>query len=158
MDGICYRCLITSLKPISIGWLPVAFEAKVQCDCPYSYSFPIYRSWSVNGSRKYVFVNESSIRDYIKPSLRITSSENAVQIINHSDGDRVFSFENLPGGEIEINIDNENGIITEASGEYNLYDCFNMNFFRLVPGDNLIEIIGSCTVDMECRFMFNTAG
>ena len=158
MDGICYRCLITSLKPISIGWLPFAFQATVRCDCPYAYSFPIYRKWFISGNANKVFVNEGTIRDYLKPTLRITSSGSIFKIINHSDSDRVFSFENLPAGQLVISVDNENGIITESSDEYNLYDCFNMNFFRLVPGDNLLEITGTGTVELECRFLFNTAG
>ena len=35
MDGVAYHCLVTELKPISIGWLPVAFEATIRCDSPY---------------------------------------------------------------------------------------------------------------------------
>ena len=37
MNKIQFRCFITELTPLSFGWLPVAFEATVRCDCPYAY-------------------------------------------------------------------------------------------------------------------------
>ena len=158
LDGISFRCLITELHPISIGWLPVAFEATVRCDCPYAYSFPIEQTWEINDGQSIVFVNESTVRDYLYPYLQIITSDQSFKIINHSDNDRVMEFQNLPGGKITIDIDCARGIISGDNDGINLYECFNMNFFRLVPGDNVLEVIGSGEVSLSCRFMFNTAG
>lgn len=158
MDGIAYHCLITELKPISIGWLPVAFEATVRCDSPYAYSFPIYRKITVDGTARVIFANESTVRDYLKPALQMTVTGSDFSITNQSDGGRVFAFQGLPGGETHISVDNDRGILQDMDGEFNLYDCFNMNFLRFVPGDNVLEITGSGTVEISCRFMFNTSG
>lgn len=158
LDGVCYRCLITSLKPVSIGWLPYALEAKIQCDCPYAYSFPIHKEYSISGDKQVVFPNESSVNAYLKPTLHITTTARDFQIINRSDNNRSFSFSNLPTGEKSIVVDNERGILTDTHSEYNLYEFFNMNFFRLVQGDNVLDITGSGILSVDCRFLYNVAG
>lgn len=44
MEQLQFRCMVTELTPISHGWLPVAFQATIQCDCPYAYSYPFESS------------------------------------------------------------------------------------------------------------------
>lgn len=38
MEHIQFRCLVQELTPIHLSWVPMAFEAKIICDCPYGYS------------------------------------------------------------------------------------------------------------------------
>ena len=59
---------------------------------------------------------------------------------------------------IRVVIDNNNGIIQEQNFGYNLYDGFNLNFFRLVHGDNNIEVAGNGTLVISGRFLYNIAG
>lgn len=82
------------------------------------------------------------------------SGATSFSIINHDDNDREFKFDGLPAAGCEITIDNENGIITEKSGQ-NLYDMFNMNFFRLARGMNRLEITGNGSVTLSGRMMYN---
>lgn len=174
LERVQFRCLITSLTPLAHGWLPVAFEATVRCDCPYAYGFPFEKSYQIKGTTRILFRNESSMREYLKPVLTFKPATDTRQlsIINHNDNGREFRLENLPSGEdvnggyFYANIDNANGIIVSVSGDkdntiegqYNLYNGFNLNFFRLVHGDNVLEVTGDGVLTISGRFLYNVAG
>ncbi len=156
-----YRCLIRDLTPISISWLPVAFEASVICDCPYAYGHDFHEEYTITNSKNVMFRNGGTAREYIRPTLVFTPSGSGgsvtLQIVNHSDGDRVFKLENIPTSSV-VRIDCENGIITDTSVNHvNLYGGFNMNMFRLVPGDNDLTISGSGTLTMTGRALHNVS-
>lgn len=158
MESVQFRCLITQLTPISYGWLPVAFEASVVCDCPYAYGFPFEKSYTINGKTDILFRNESSVREFIKPTLTFIPSSGTTEltIINHDDGDRIFSIKDLPSS-ICIVVNCGNGIIQELNYGYNLYDGFNLNFFRLVHGDNNLEVTGNGILTISGRLLYNVA-
>ena len=154
-----YRCIITSLTPIMHGWLPYAFEANVRCDCPYAYGLPFLYNYTINGSTDILFRNDGTVREYLKPVLDITPGAGTTEfkIVNASDGNREFILSNIPASS-RIVVDNNSGIITELNYAYNLYDGFNMNFFRLVPGDNELTVTGNGTLAVTGRFLYNVAG
>lgn len=160
MENVQFKCLITQLTPLSHGWLPVAFEATILCDCPYAYGFPFEKSYTINGVTNILFRNESSVREFIKPTLTFIPSAGTSEliIINHDDGDRTFKIEDLPSSGICVVVDNINGIIQETNYGYNLYNGFNLNFFRLVHGDNNIEVVGNGVLTISGRFLYNVAG
>lgn len=155
-----FRCIITQLTPKSHGWLPVAFEATVMCDCPYAYSHPFSEQYTISGTKDIIVRNNSSTREYIKPELDFIpdSGVSSLEIINHSDGDRSFRLDNLPVSDLSIHIDNANGIIVENTYGYNLYDGFNLNFFRLVCGDNNLTVSGNGILTISGMFLHNVAG
>lgn len=159
MERIQFKCLITELTPISIGWLPIAFEATVVCDCQYAYGHQFDKQYKISGTTNILFRNESSVRELIKPTLTFVPSAGttSLRIVNHNDYDREFVMENLPSS-VNIVIDNNNGIIQETNYGYNLYDNFNLNFFRLVHGDNNIEVTGDGVLTISGRFLYNIAG
>ena len=47
MEHIQFRCLVQELTPIHLSWVPMAFEAKIICDCPYGYSWDLRRLMSI---------------------------------------------------------------------------------------------------------------
>lgn len=159
MEQFQFRCLVTELTPISHGWLPVAFEASIQCDCPYAYSYPFEKQYTISGETFVLFRNDSSVREYIKPTISFTagSSTNSLSIINVNDNDREFSLTGISSGS-QITIDNNNGIIQDLTNKSNLYGGFNLNFFRLVHGDNNLKITGDGTLTISGRFLHNIAG
>lgn len=159
MERMLFKCLITQLTPISHGWLPVAFEATVVCDCPYAYGFQFEKSYTINGETEILFRNESSVREFIRPTLTfVPNGATALTIINHNDGDRMFKIEDLPSSSICVEVDNANGIIQETRFGYNLYDGFNLNFFRFVHGDNNLTVTGNGVLTISGRFLYNVAG
>ena len=159
MANMEYRCLVTSLTPLHHGWIPYAFEASIQCDCPYAYSYPFEYKYTISGETNILFRNESTVWEYLKPELSIQPSAGTteIKIVNHSDGDREFKLSNIPGSS-NIYVDNNNGIIQELNYNHNLYGGFNMNFFRLVHGDNELTITGNGVVSIAGRFLYNVAG
>ena len=160
LENVQFRCLITQLTPLSFGWLPYAFEATVVCDCPYAYSFPFERTYSINGETKILFRNDSLVREFVKPTLTFvpSSGTDKLSIVNSSDNGREFLIENLPSSSIIVSVDNTNGIIQETRYGFNLYDGFNLKFFRLVSGDNNLVVNGNGTLTISGRFYHNVAG
>lgn len=159
LEHVQFRCICTELTPIFNSWLPIAFEAKFRCDCPYAYGRVFQETYSLQGTHNITFRNGGSVREYLRPTLTIVTSSGATSfsIINHSDNDRMLEFTNLPGNGTTIVVDNENGIITELGG-VDMYSRCNLNFFRLLPGDNDITINGYGELVISGRFMHNVGG
>lgn len=158
LERVQFRCLITQLTPIHHGWLPYAFEATVVCDCPYAYGFPFEYQYNISGATNILFRNDSSVREYIKPTLIYTpTSGRTLSIVNHDDNDREFKLAGIPSSTNVI-VDNRNGIIQEVIGKANLYNGFNLNFFRLVHGDNNLTVTGNGTLTITGRLLYNVAG
>ncbi len=77
--------------------------------------------------------------------------------MNHNDNDREFKLTGIPSSTMVI-IDNENCIIQETVDNTNLYDGFNLNFFRFVHGDNNLTITGNGKLTIAGRLLYNVAG
>lgn len=158
LEQVQFRCLITQLTPLTDGWLPYAFEATVVCDCPYAYGFPFEYQYRISGATDILFRNDSSVHEYIKPMLTYVSDPGGgLSIVNHNDDEREFKLTDIPPSSTAI-IDNDNGVIREIAYGTNLYDGFNLNFFRLVPGDNNLTITGEGALTMSGRLLYNVAG
>ena len=151
--------MVTELTPISHGWLPVAFQATIQCDCPYAYSYPFEKQYTISGETTILFRNESSVREYLKPEISFApaSSTRTLSLVNLNDDNREFKLTGIPSGA-SVFVNNSNGIIQELSSGYNLYNGFNLNFFRLVHGDNNIKVTGDGVLTISGRFLYNVAG
>lgn len=160
LENVQFRCLVTKLTPITHGWLPVAFEATIVCDCPYAYGYPFEKQYQIASTTNILFRNDSTVREYVKPVLTFQplSGTRSLRIVNHDDNDREFLLDKIPSSEVVAVIDNDNGIIQDVQNGYNLYDGFNLNFFRLVHGDNNLTISGNGILTMSGRFYHNVAG
>lgn len=111
------------------------------------------------GINNILFRNESSVREYLKPEISFApaSSTRTLSLVNLNDDNREFKLTGIPSGA-SIFVNNSNGIIQELSSGYNLYDGFNLNFFRLVHGDNNIKVTGDGVLTISGRFLYNVAG
>ena len=156
MSHIQFHCLVQSLTPISIKWVPVAFEAKIVCDCPYGYSYPFEEVITLSDTTDFCFYNDSTIRDVLKPDLKIELAPGCTNfsIANRTTGAEV-RFSDLPSGGIVIRMDNENEVIYDSTETYDLYDYFNFQFFNLASGDNDLVLEGSGTVTISGRYLYN---
>lgn len=159
LEHVQFRCLITKLTPLVHGWLPVAFEADVVCDCPYAYGFPFEKQYTIRGKTDILFRNDSSVHEYIKPSIFFQPTPNTTKlsIVNQNDGNREFLLEDIPAIAHSIEIDNQNGIIRDTAGKTNLYAGFNLHFFRLVHGDNRLVVTGDGILMISGRFLHNVS-
>ena len=156
MEHIQFHCLIQSLTPVSVKWLPFAFEAKIICDCPYGYSYPFEEKIEFAGTTSVRFYNDSTIREHLRPELRIklTAGCKSFSVTNKTTGS-VMQFTNLPGGGITILVDNENEILQDADNRYDLYEYFNFEFFDLASGDDELVFNGTGVVTISGRYLYN---
>ena len=158
MEAVRYLCNISDLKLITYGDMPWVFSCRVTCDSPYAYMMPDEYEYDVEGEKTVNFQNRSSHNGYYRPDMKIVCDGGDVSVTNESDGNRVFEFKGLPANTgLEIYIDNKNQIITNSLG-INLYPYFNMKFFRLIRGENILKIKGDCRVSFICEFPVNIGG
>lgn len=158
MENIRFRCLIQSLTPISVGWWPVAYEAKIICDCPYGYSEPFKKVYDVSTSlRKNVF-NDGSARQDLPVTIKVEKREGctSLAIENRTTGEKM-TLENLPSGAMTLVFDCENELITVEGSSVppDIYEGFNFVFPRLRQGRNDIEFTGDARFTLEGRYLFN---
>lgn len=158
-ESFRYKCFISELKLITYGDMPWAFSCKVSCDSPFAYTFPMEDVYEVNGETSVILFNRSSYNGFYKPVIEITNmGNNALTIVNESDGGRTFAFDGLPvSTSLLIRVDNSNQLITNNM-DLNLYPYFNMRFLRLIRGNNLLKITGKATIKFICEFPVNIGG
>lgn len=159
MEAFRYKCFISELKLITNGDYPWAFSCKVSCDSPFAYTFPEEYDYRITGAQRIRFWNKSSYNGYFRPTLQIALKNGSdFSITNEDDGNRLFKFTGLPGaGSLVITVDNKNQVITCNTGA-DLYPYFNMRFFRLVRGDNYLEVKGDVALKIICEFPANIGG
>lgn len=154
-DHLEFRCLITELTQISVGWYPVGFEAKVRCDSPYAYGPEFTETYEVTDELFALFRNNGSCKEPIRPTITVELDESCrnFSMINTSTGEQM-TFIGLPTGGLKLTIDMENEVITESTGGYNIYDYFNFVFPDFVHGDNPLTFAGTGTVCITGRFLY----
>lgn len=159
MAGRSYRCLIRELRPISVGWFPIAFEAQVICDSPYSYGYLFNKKVSVKGSKEYRFLNQGSARVPLRPLtvLKLDAGETGFTITNRTTG-QATKLTGLPAEGLTVYMDSENQVLRDEGELYNLYDGdrFNFVFPELVSGENRLLLEGNGEVSFRGRFIYNT--
>lgn len=148
---IYYRLVFTDMQPIVVGGETVGFTLYAECDSPFAWSEEkVFLYKSLAGSiTTYLIDNKADDCDYIYPYLELTCySHTDISIINESDGDRETRWNNVPVSSQPIRIDGKNRVchLTEGSS----MDDFNLKFFRLLPGENIINLQGA----FEARFSF----
>lgn len=157
MESFRYKCIISDLEYISYGKSPYAFTCQVTCNSSFAYMYPEIITQFIQSEGEYNLECKAACK-YYRPKITLNVFDNSsFVIINHSDEDRIFKFENLPQNLGNIIIDNENEIITTDAG-INIYDNFNYKFFRLVRGYNKLEFKGTAGIQFECEFPINIGG
>ena len=158
MAGIRYRCIITDLEVLEIGFDKWAFECTVHCDSPFAYTLPQSFSYQVYGTSNVVLHSRSSSNLPYFPSVQIQLLNNgSVTIINHSMSNDTFEMKNIPQTTDTLLVNGETGVISASSG-LNMYPYCNFKFPRLVRGDNHLTISGTCIVTYTCEFPVNVGG
>ena len=157
MEHIQFRCLIQELTPIHLSWTPMAFEAKIICDCPYGYSYPFEKTYQIAGETRVRFYNDSTCMERLRPDMLLNLSAGCTcfAVKNETTGDKETRFDGVPGNGLKIRVDNENQVITEEISGYDLYDYFNFAFLELEPGDNELVFIGNGSVTISGRYLYN---
>lgn len=158
MNGIRYRCIITDLEVLEIGFDQWAFSCTVHCDSPFAYTLPMEFSYDIDGSLDIVLHSRSSSNDVYFPNVSISlNNGGGIQIINHSLGESTFQLSGVPSSVGNISVDGRCGIV-RCAADVNLYPYFNFTFPKLKRGDNLMTITGSGNVKFTCEFPVSVGG
>ena len=158
LGDVRYHCRIEKLQVIEISGYSWGFQCKVVCDSPFGFMTPRTDAYAVRGSLDVLCHNPGSYNGFYYPKLTIDlSAGTSVSIINHSDGDHVFSLSDLPSGVGTITFDGQNQILT-CTGGLNLYPSWNFKLFRLIRGDNQLTITGTGNISISSEFPVNIGG
>jgi phage-related protein len=123
-------------------------ELSATCDAPWAWTFPQTKTISFNGdvlqNYNLTFYNDSDDEAYYYPEIGFTVSNNVsagdFTLTNITDSSRAFTFTGLDLSE-EIVVDNDKKIITSNYDNLRLGN-FNKNWFRLLQGNNSLNIQG----------------
>lgn len=157
LEHVQFRCLITEMKPVFDGWIPYAFRATITCDCPYAYSNPFSQAFAISGVTTVTFTNDTSVREYLMPVIYYDKSAGVteIKIKNITDNNREFILTGLPSAAMSLTMDCNSGVFTHNGGSVDIYGGFNGNMFRLLPGENRLEVTGNGTLTFAGRTLHN---
>lgn len=157
MDRLRYRCIITDLETIEVGFAKWAFSCKVHCDSPYAYHYPKQYVYHTYGLQNIVLHSDSSMNGIYYPNVSIRLLGGGSFVIDNKDTGKSFRMSGLPDSIKQIDLDGENGILSSPSG-LNVYKYSNFAWPGLIRGDNHISLIGSGIVTFTCEFPANIGG
>ena len=157
MADYYYKCIITDLKLVDYGHMPLAFKATVTCDSPYAYHAPIEETFTLNGPTQIQIDCQSSANGFYYPKFEYTRTQlniSSFSIQNYTTQDPRFSLSAIPISVTTINIDGEHCLLTNNQ-DINLYGNCNYQWPRLVPGINNIVATGYGTLKITCEYPAN---
>lgn len=149
---IYYRLIFTDMQPIVVGGKTIGFNLYSECDSSFAWSEEkvfIYKSLS-NITTTYIIANEADDCDYIYPNLEMVCYSNTdISIINESDNNREMRWNSAPASSEPIKVNGKDRICHLTEGLS--MDNFNFDFFRLVPGENIVNLQGAFEVRISFR-------
>ena len=141
-----YNCFLMNPSATYVANANYAYKCDVVCDAPWAWDFEktTTQTWAGNDpvDEAFTIYNNSADNDYLYPStvLALNAIGSNVTITNQSDDNRAFTFTGLSNSET-VTIDNDRKIVTSDTG-LNRLSKFNLQWFRLVPGNNTIHVSG----------------
>lgn len=148
ISDIVFNVILTKSNHVYVGNLAYGISLHAKCDRPWGlYYPPILTKVYAGGlmTETFDYPNVSAYDGYNRPTVTFTMDSTATyfSLINATDSNREFRFDNLTAGE-KITVDNDKGIISSDLGNLRIAN-FNKNFFRLIKGVNSLTISGYIT-------------
>jgi len=82
----------------------------------------------------------------------LTGSSSSIKLVNKSDNNRIFEITSLNTLE-ELYIDNNLKIINSSVSNANRFEnLINKQWFRLVKGENKIDVYTTCNLNIQCQY------
>lgn len=159
LEFVRYKCIATALEIVEIEKMPWALKATFTCDSPYAYMYPQTFEYQINGDTTISFHNESSHNGYYMPKIEFDlKGSQSFSITNHTDGDNICAFTDLPTVINKVIIDNDHCIVTTNDSSLNPYPYFNFKFMRFKRGVNELTVTGNGVMRIICEFPINVGG
>ena len=128
-------------------------ELEFETNANTYFTKPAYVTYQVTGSQDITINNKSVTNDINYPLIEITKTNatGSIEIINHTDNERLTSISQLNKGE-KLGLDNEFHLI-QSKTPFNFYgERFNKKWFRLLPDVNHITVKGDCEIAFRLQF------
>ena len=162
MYGYYFNGMFTKPQIKRAGNLIRGFYGSFNCDSPWGWTYPQtltknYTASIVNDS--FVINNLSDHSGYLYPQLLIIMNvfDGFLTLTNVEDNNRQFSITSLASNEL-VTVNNDLQILT-SSTNLNRLPNFNLNWFRLLPGVNHIQLSGNVSqVKFTYQFAVKMAG
>ena len=154
-----YLCWLTNPSIVRLAGRVMGWRFDVVCAAPYSFTDIVETRFEcVNDATIINFHNLSNIEDYLYPemSIEMLGNNTFVLIENANDDNRLFSLTNIRQGN-SIFVDNNRQFMKAANGD-NVFQHFNLNWFRFAPGHNRLYVDGRCIITFRNRFMKAVGG
>ena len=158
MDFYRYKGFFSNPQLVSSGNRQFGLTLTFTCTSPFAYTFPQKKIINITARTNFIFNNDSSDADYLFPKLLIRplNTTRNFSIINIGDNNREFAFNfasPFPNGDEVITVDNRLQIIQSSMGfSRQRFTQFNMNWFRLLRGKNVLQITGNGLLEIHYVF------
>jgi ribosomal protein S1 len=140
---------------ISVGNVNVGMEFKCITDSPFGYSAENLVTYNVVDGAVKNFMNQSEETGKLEPQITVTINSDCNFSIYNDIEDRTFTIKNCVAGEI-LTIDNENKVITSSISSHDVYEDFNLKWFRFFntykERINNLTFSGNATVTFKFRY------
>lgn len=150
LDGIIFNVIFTKASTKYVGNLNYALTLHAQCDAPWGFAYPQTLTKTYSGSaivnETFDFYNESADADYLYPEITFFTSDigTSFSLTNLTDDTtRAFSFTDISAGEL-MTVDCDRQIISSSTGLLRMPN-FSRKFFRLLPKNNSLTMVGGIT-------------
>lgn len=147
-DGVYLNCVFHAVEEIEGGvngkYGTVGFKATVLCDAPWGWEDgeAVYEPAQIGAQM--TFENPSAYKGYLYPGLTIRTGTQGGKITlqNITDNNRQTAFTGLSATPHTITLLPETLEARSTLSTEPVYNAFNKNFFRLLPGLNRFAVTG----------------
>jgi len=147
-NGLFFNAIIESGSKVEIGNIPYAKKIMIICDSPYVYTDEYTSTY--NSPTTFNMTNLSNLNDYYYPEMTITRGVGGTSSILNTTEGRTFEITGMSASEV-LEVDNERKILLSSSGLSKISD-FNKKWFRLLPDDNTITLVGDFELQLKIRY------
>lgn len=123
---------------------PVGFRATILCDAPWGWEDgeAVYEAPQLGAQM--TFHNPSAYKGYLYPEVTIQTGSQGGDLLlqNITDGNRQTKFTGISAAPHTLTLLPETLEVRSSLSTEPVYDAFNKNFFRLLPGLNRFSVTG----------------
>lgn len=155
-----YLCRLVSPRKVKLDNKIYGWRFTVVCTSAYSVTDIVEKIYdcSLNVNSEIIYYNLSTIEEYVYPEMDIRMAGNSTYVLleNLNDNNRIFQITNIAQGDV-LHVNNDNQFMTSDKGG-NVFQNFNLNWFRFAPGYNKIYVSGRCIITFRNRFLKSIGG
>jgi hypothetical protein len=152
-------CWLVDPQSVKVAGRLCGWTFNVVCAAPYAFTDIVEETFNCNEQASVLqYHNLSNVEDYLYPEMTVQmlGNSNYILIENQSDNNRVFQITNINAVN-KIFVDNKRQFMTAGDGQ-DIFQNFNLNWFRFCIGTNKLYVNGRCTITFKNRFMKAVAG